>query len=46
MVYAVPRLAQGIVRGLFQADLPRLWADYRAYDVKIAELDPARLAAE
>ena len=46
MVYAVPRLAQGIVRGLFQADLPRLWADYRAYDVKIADLDPARLAAE
>ena len=46
MVYAVPRLAQGITRGLFQADLPRLWADCRAYDVKIAELDPARLAAE
>jgi hypothetical protein len=46
MVYAVPRLAQGITRGLFAADLPRLWAEYRAYDVKIAELDPARLAAE
>jgi cation diffusion facilitator CzcD-associated flavoprotein CzcO len=46
MVHAVPRLAQGIVRGLFQADLPRLWEDYRRYDVKIAELDPARLAAE
>lgn len=46
MVYAVPRLAQGIARGLFQADLPRLWADYRAYDVKIAELDPARLATD
>lgn len=46
MVYAVPRLAEGITRGLFAADLPRLWAEYRAYDVKIAELDPARLAAE
>jgi cation diffusion facilitator CzcD-associated flavoprotein CzcO len=46
MVYAVPRLAQGITRGLFEADLPRLWAEYRAYDVKIAELDPKRLAAE
>ncbi len=46
MVHAVPRLAQGITRGLFEADLPRLWADYRAYDVKIAELDPSRLAAE
>jgi cation diffusion facilitator CzcD-associated flavoprotein CzcO len=46
MVYAVPRLAAGITRGLFEADLPRLWQEYRAYDVKIAELDPARLAAE
>jgi cation diffusion facilitator CzcD-associated flavoprotein CzcO len=46
MVYAVPRLAEGIARGLFAADLPRLWAEYRAYDVKIAEIDPARLAAE
>lgn len=46
MVYAVPRLAGGIVRGLMQADLPRLWEDYRRYDVKIAEIDPRRLAAE
>jgi cation diffusion facilitator CzcD-associated flavoprotein CzcO len=46
MVYAVPRLAAGLTRGLFEADLPRLWQDYRAYDVKIAEIDPARLAAE
>ncbi len=44
MVYAVPRLAQGIVRGLFQADLPRLWEEYRRYDVRIAQLDPAKLA--
>jgi hypothetical protein len=46
MVYAVPRLAQAVVRGLFEADLPRLWADYAAYDTRIAVLDPARLAAE
>ncbi len=46
MVYAVPRLAAGITRGLFEADLPRLWGDYRAYDVKIAELDPTRMAAD
>jgi cation diffusion facilitator CzcD-associated flavoprotein CzcO len=46
MVYAVPRLAAGVTRGLFQADLPRLWDELRAYDVKIAEIDPARLAAE
>jgi hypothetical protein len=44
MVYAVPRLAAGVTRGLFEADLPRLWADLRAYDVRIAEVD--RLAAE
>jgi cation diffusion facilitator CzcD-associated flavoprotein CzcO len=46
MVYAVPRLAAGVTRGLFEADLPRLWAELRAYDTRIAEIDPARLAAE
>ena len=46
MVYAVPRLAAGLTRGLFEADLPRLWAEYRAYDVKIADLHPARTAAQ
>jgi cation diffusion facilitator CzcD-associated flavoprotein CzcO len=46
MVYAVPRLAAGVTCGLFRADLPRLWGDYRAYDVKVAEIDPSRLAAE
>jgi len=46
MFCAVPRLAAGVTRGLFEADLPRLWQDLRAYDVKIAEVDPARLAAE
>jgi hypothetical protein len=46
MVYAVPRLAAGVTRGLFEADLPRLWGELRAYDTRIAEIDPARLAAE
>lgn len=46
MIYAVPRLAAGITRGLFEADLPRLWQEYRGYDLKIATLDAARLAAE
>jgi cation diffusion facilitator CzcD-associated flavoprotein CzcO len=46
MIYAVPRLAAGVTRGLFEADLPRLYASLRAYDVKQVEVDPARLAAE
>jgi cation diffusion facilitator CzcD-associated flavoprotein CzcO len=46
MIYAVPRLAAGITRGLFAADLPRLWEDLQRYDVPLAEIDPARLAAE
>jgi cation diffusion facilitator CzcD-associated flavoprotein CzcO len=46
MVYAVPRLAAGVTRGLFEADLPRLYQSLRAYDVRQVEVDPARLAAE
>jgi cation diffusion facilitator CzcD-associated flavoprotein CzcO len=46
MVYAVPRLAAGLTRGLFTADLPRLWAQLRSYDIRIAEVDGPRLAAE
>lgn len=46
MVHAVPRLAAGVTRGLFEADLPRLWRELRAYDTRIAEIDPDRLAAE
>jgi len=46
MGIAVPRLAAGITRGLFEAELPRYYADLRAYAVKQVELDPARLAAE
>ncbi|WP_149537712.1 NAD(P)-binding domain-containing protein [Siccirubricoccus phaeus] len=43
---AAPRVAAGVTRGLFEADLPRLWDSLLAYDVKQVELDPARLAAE
>ncbi len=46
MVYAVPRLAAGVTRGLFRADLPRLWQELRAYDLRIAEVDEGRIAAE
>lgn len=46
MSIAAPRLAAGVTRGLFEADLPRLWADLQAYDVKQVVLDPARIAAE
>jgi hypothetical protein len=46
MVYAVPRLTRGLVRGLFEADLPRLWRSYQAYDEPIARIDPGRLAAQ
>jgi cation diffusion facilitator CzcD-associated flavoprotein CzcO len=45
MVYAVPRLVRGLVRGLFEADLPRLWQECLAYDERIARLDEHRLAA-
>lgn len=46
MAIAVPRLAAAVTRGLFAADLPRLWADLNAYDLKQVELDPSRIAAE
>ncbi len=46
MNIAVPRLAAGVTRGLFEAELPRFYADLRAYDVKQVELDRSRLAAE
>ncbi len=46
MNIAVPRLAAGITRGLFAAELPRYYSDLRAYDVKQVELDVTRLAAE
>jgi cation diffusion facilitator CzcD-associated flavoprotein CzcO len=41
MSISAPRVAAGVTRGLFEADLPRLWAELRAYD-----LPQVRLAAE
>jgi cation diffusion facilitator CzcD-associated flavoprotein CzcO len=46
MVIAVPRVAAGVTRGLFAADLPRLYAELRAYDLPQVVLDPARIAAD
>ena len=46
MAIAAPRLAAGITRGLFEAELPRLHAELEAYDVPQVVLDPAKLAAE
>lgn len=33
MTTAVPKLVHGLTRGLFEADVERLWADFMAYDV-------------
>ena len=46
MAIAAPRVAAGVTKGLFEADLPRLWQDLRAYDQAQVAIDPARLAAE
>jgi cation diffusion facilitator CzcD-associated flavoprotein CzcO len=46
MTIAAPRLAAGITRGLFEADMPRLYAELRAYAIPQVALDPTRLAAE
>lgn len=42
MTIAAPRVAAGVTRGLFEADLPRLHADLLAYDVAQVTIDPAR----
>jgi cation diffusion facilitator CzcD-associated flavoprotein CzcO len=44
MSIAAPRLAAGVTKGLFAADLPRLHADLRAYAIPQVELDRSRLA--
>lgn len=44
MSMAAPRLAAGVTRGLFQADMPRLWEEFQAFDLKQVVLDPARTA--
>lgn len=46
MSIAAPRVAAGVTRGLFEADMPRLYAELLAYDVPQVALDPARIAAE
>ncbi len=46
MSIAAPRLAAGVTRGLFEADLPRLHASLEAYDLAQVVLDPAKVAAE
>ncbi|WP_211845351.1 NAD(P)-binding domain-containing protein [Neoroseomonas eburnea] len=43
MSISAPRVAAGVTRGLFEADLPRLYADLRSYGQKQVEIDPARL---
>ena len=43
MSIAAPRLAAGVTRGLFAADMPRLYAELRAYAIPQVELDTARL---
>lgn len=46
MSIAAPRVAAGVTRTLFEREMPRLWEDLLAYDVKQVELDANRLAAE
>lgn len=46
MSIAAPRLAAGVTKGLFEADLPRLYASLRAYAIPQVTLLPERLAAE
>ena len=46
MSISAPRVAAGVTRGLFEADLPRLWQSLNDYDIKQVELDWSRIAAE
>ncbi|WP_043359138.1 NAD(P)-binding domain-containing protein [Belnapia sp. F-4-1] len=46
MSIAAPRVAAGVTRGLFEADLPRLYEELLAYDIPQVELDPGRIAAD
>jgi hypothetical protein len=38
--------AAGVTRGLFEAEMPRLFADLLAHDVPQVMLDPARIAPD
>ncbi|MBK1661766.1 NAD(P)-binding domain-containing protein [Paracraurococcus ruber] len=46
MAISAPRVAAGVTRGLFEADLPRLWDSLNAYDLKQVVLDMTKVAAE
>lgn len=46
MSISAPRVAAGVTRNLFAEDMPRLYADLRAYDQKQVEIDEGRIAAE
>ncbi len=46
MAIAAPRVAAGVTRGLFEADLPRLHAQLMAYDEVQVRMDEPRRAAE
>jgi len=45
MTISAPRVAAGVTRGLFAADMPRLYADLRAYDTVQVEIDPSSIAS-
>ncbi len=46
MAISAPRLAAGVTRGLFRADLPRLYRSLQEFDVKQVQLGAGKLAAE
>jgi len=46
MSISAPRVAAGVTRGLFEADLPRLWQELSDYAVPQVVLEEGRLAAE
>lgn len=43
MAIAAPRVAAGVTKGLFEADLPRLFQSLMDYDLKQVELDEGRV---
>jgi hypothetical protein len=45
MTTAAPRVAAGVTRGLFEADLERHWASLDAYDVAQVDLDWGRISS-
>ena len=44
MTTAAPKLVRGLTGGLFREDVARHWAALQAYDVKQADVTPARLS--